>query len=108
MIHHPWIDLIPSGKFRENVLLAIETSWADNPDKETELCEDLTGAGRLQLSCHRPGMMIWGENAWDVRNWEITEEFANKWVDILDGCRDLIEASDYWKGSRGEGNFDLK
>ncbi|TFA97409.1 hypothetical protein CCMA1212_010866 [Trichoderma ghanense] len=98
-LHHPWLDLIPFPRFRDNVLrkLAFSTEW-----DETELCEDLTGAGRLQLSCSRPGFMVWGEDSWDARNWEVTEEFAHKWHGVLDGCWGLVVSSNAWRKKRGE------
>ncbi|RFU75301.1 hypothetical protein TARUN_6938 [Trichoderma arundinaceum] len=100
-MHHPWLDLVPSPRFRDNIirrLAAPSQGW----DFETELCEDLTGAGKLQLSCSRPGFMLWGENSWDTRNWEVTEEFARKWPDIIDGCSDLIASTNNWRKKRGE------
>ncbi|KAL7815566.1 hypothetical protein V8C26DRAFT_420992 [Trichoderma gracile] len=103
--HHPWLDLIPFPRFRDNVLhkLACSTDW-----DETELCEDLTGVGKLQLSCSRPGLMIWGENSWDAHNWEATDEFAHKWHDVLDGCWDLIASSNTWRKKRGEALLRFK
>ncbi|PTB65044.1 hypothetical protein BBK36DRAFT_1121776, partial [Trichoderma citrinoviride] len=106
-IHHPWLDLIPFPRFRDNVLQKLACA-SEDWDFETELCEDLTGAGRLQLSCSRPGFMIWGENSWDTRNWEVTEEFAHKWHDVLDGCWDLIASSNTWRKKRGEAQLFVK
>lgn len=103
--HHPWLDLIPFPRFRDNVLhkLACSKEW-----DETELCEDLTGVGKFQLSCSRPGLMIWGENSWDAHNWEVTDEFAHKWHDVLDGCWDLIASSNVWRKRRGEALLHFK
>ena len=100
--HHPWVDLIPSAQFRDNVLRLMTQTWQNNPDKEQELCEDITGVGNLQLCRGRPGMMIWGENSWDVRNWEVTDEFLKQWPSVLAGCEDLFAATDFWRRSRGE------
>ncbi|KAK0761881.1 hypothetical protein N5P37_004680, partial [Trichoderma harzianum] len=105
--HHPWLDLIPSPQFRDNLLRRLATpspEW----DFETELCEDVTGVGRLQLSCSRPGFMIWGENSWDAHNWEVTEEFAQKWHDLMNGCCDLITSTNEWRKKRGEAPLHIK
>ncbi|KAL2201790.1 hypothetical protein CC79DRAFT_1281716 [Sarocladium strictum] len=99
--HHPWLDLIPFIAFRDNVLAAIEKLWAKQPNRETELCEDLTGAGELALRTGRPGMMVW-DDPWDACSWEVSEEFAQKWPQMLVGCHDLVTASNCWRRSRGE------
>lgn len=99
--HHPWLDLIPSPRFRDNILRKLATA-SQEWDFETELCEDLTGTGRLQLSCSRPGFMVWGENSWDACNWEVTEEFAQKWPDLIRECHDLIVSTNEWRKKRGE------
>ncbi|KAM6478675.1 hypothetical protein HDV62DRAFT_184853 [Trichoderma sp. SZMC 28011] len=105
--HHPWLDLIPSPQFRDNLLRRLATA-SPEWDFETELCEDVTGVGRLQLSCSRPGFMIWGENSWDAHNWEVTEEFIQKWHDLIDGCGDLIASTNEWRKNRGEAPLHLK
>ncbi|KAL7905309.1 hypothetical protein GGI35DRAFT_144020 [Trichoderma velutinum] len=105
--HHPWLDLIPSPRFRDNLLRRLATA-SPEWDFETELCEDVTGVGHLQLGCSRPGFMIWGENSWDVHNWEVTEEFAQKWHDLIDGCRDLIVSTNEWRKKRGEAPLRIK
>ncbi|KAK4076662.1 uncharacterized protein Triagg1_4265 [Trichoderma aggressivum f. europaeum] len=105
--HHPWLDLIPFPQFRDNLIRRLATA-SQEWDFETELCEDVTGVGRLQLSCSRPGFMIWGENSWDTHNWEVTEEFAQKWHDLMDGCCDLIASTNEWRKKRGEAPLSLK
>lgn len=105
--HHPWLDLIPSPRFRDNLIRRLATASLEW-DFETELCEDVTGVGRLQLSCSRPGFMIWGENSWDAHNWEVTEEFAQKWHDLIEGCCDLITSTNEWRKKRGEAPLHIK
>ncbi|KAL6802807.1 hypothetical protein GGI42DRAFT_32888 [Trichoderma sp. SZMC 28013] len=105
--HHPWLDLIPSPQFRDNLLRILATA-SPEWNFETELCEDVTGVGRLQLSCSRPGFMVWGENSWDAHNWEVTEEFAQKWHDLMDGCYDLIASTNEWRQKRGEAPLHIK
>ncbi|KAH8808748.1 hypothetical protein F5884DRAFT_380813 [Xylogone sp. PMI_703] len=100
--HHPWIDVIPSPQFRDNILQA-SLEWLDDP-KETELCEDITGVGALQVSCIRPGMLVWGDS-WDSYHWEVTEEFATKWSGLLKNCHDIIESTNHWRSARGEDNI---
>lgn len=95
--HHPWIDLFPFPTLRDNILLQLRDGELD----EDELCHDLVEV------CHAPsersGLIIWGE-PWDGRGWEVTEEFVGKWgrVDLLKGCGELLEATNFWRGERGE------
>ena len=47
------------------------------------------------------GMLIWGE-PWRIDGWEVTEGFLRKWGWLLKGCDEMIEASNRWRGLRGE------
>jgi hypothetical protein len=43
----------------------------------------------------------WG-NPWSVDNWEVTPGFIRKWAWALEGCDDLIRASNRWRAMRHE------
>jgi hypothetical protein len=96
--HHPWFDLFPIPRMRDNLILA-----GDSLD-EGNLCLDLTGftAGRAV----RPGIAIWGE-AWDPLCCEVTKGFARNWRWLLEGCDELLKSSQKWRVRRGEGPMTL-
>jgi hypothetical protein len=94
--HESWIDVIPYANLRDNILLYQDSIDAD------DLCNDFLGGmyegvGDVQGR----GMVLWGE-PWCTTGWEISEGFARKWSFLLDGCNDLIESTNRWRGSRGE------
>ncbi|KAH8812543.1 hypothetical protein F5884DRAFT_312578 [Xylogone sp. PMI_703] len=98
--HHPYIDLLPSSTVRDNLLRA------DNNFDDLELWNDTIGTmikcgGELKGCSEVSGLLVWGEPS-DVRNWEVSEEFARKWAWTLKGCSDLLEATSYWRRRRGE------
>lgn len=49
---------------------------------------------------HR-GWLVWGE-PWSASGWEASEGFIQKWGFLLEGCGELITATNYWRESRGE------
>ncbi|KAK1981832.1 hypothetical protein LZ30DRAFT_781748 [Colletotrichum cereale] len=91
--HHPWVDLLPLPRLRDNL---IEAGAALDDD---ELCLDLIG--NADAPSGRGGMILWGE-PWDPRSWEVTEDFVEKWRWILEGCGEIIASSNYWRAKRGE------
>ncbi|GJN74834.1 hypothetical protein PLICBS_008927 [Purpureocillium lilacinum] len=96
--HHPWIDLFPLPRMRDNFLRAIQ-----DPDicDEDVLCHDLAHfddvAGKATL-------IVWGD-AWDSRCWEASEAFLEKWGWLLFGCPEIFQATNYWRDRRGEGRL---
>lgn len=96
--HHPWFDLLPVPRMRDNLILA-----AGGYD-DLQLCEDLCG---LFNQKSRTGLIIWGE-PWDPAGWEITPQFLKRWAWVLKGCTELMTSTNYWRERRGEKalNFD--
>ncbi len=96
--HHPWIDTIPIPRMRDNFLRAGDTYDDD------ALCSDLVGF------CNEPtgrtGMILWGE-PWDPNAWEITEEFVKYWGWTIRGCKELVNAANFWRELRGEEPLEL-
>lgn len=90
--HHPWIDLLPFPRMRENLILAGD-EWDD------ELCADMTGF--FHPPTGRQGVIVWGE-PWDPRGWEATEEFVEYWGWAIEGCCEIVESTNYWRARRGE------
>ncbi|GKT65560.1 hypothetical protein ColTof4_03674 [Colletotrichum tofieldiae] len=97
--HHPWLDLLPLPRMRDNLIKAGE-DWDDE-----ELCLDLIGNGDAPSG--QGGMILWGE-PWDPNNWEVTEDFVEKWRWILEGCEEMIRSSNYWRAKRGERRMRVK
>jgi hypothetical protein len=95
MPHHPWLDLFPWPKVRDNMLEAFEDpSMCD----EDELCHDICEYQGHEID---PPVIVWGD-AWDPRSWEITPAFLMKWGWLLRGCDEVLEATNYWRAKRGE------
>lgn len=49
----------------------------------------------------RNGLIVWGE-PYLVASWEATPGFLQKWAWALEGCEDLLEATNRWRRVRGE------
>ncbi|KAJ5946356.1 hypothetical protein N7454_003195 [Penicillium verhagenii] len=92
IIHHPWIDLMPMGSFRDVLL--------NNMDlyDEDDFCGDLHGQVGASNGI---GLIVWGE-AWDPNAYEISEAVFRKWSWLVKKCPELIRTSNYWRRKRGE------
>ncbi len=91
--HHPWIDLWPMPKMRDNLLLA-----GDSYD-EDQLCNDLVEF--TDISNEQTGLIVWSDPS-DTMGWEVSETFLRKWGWTVKGCVELLESTNYWRGRRGE------
>jgi hypothetical protein len=95
MEHHPWVDVFPWPRFRDNMLQGFQ-----DPDlcDEDELCREV-----VEYEDHnsRPLLIVWGD-AWNPRSWEVTPEFLLKWGWLFSGCDDFLESTNYWRAKRGE------
>lgn len=94
--HHPWIDLFPFPRFRDNVLRGIQDGSFD----EDDLCFDLLGVGSVGPG-EQPSLLVWG-GPWDASSWEVNEAFLMKWGSLVRGCPKILESSNYWRGKRGQ------
>jgi Domain of unknown function (DUF3425) len=97
--HHPWIDLLPIPRMRDNLLLA-----GDSYD-DLELCADLIGF--YNSATTRTGLIVWRE-PWDPEGWEVTPSFLRRWGWTIIGCGELRKSTNYWRSQRFEPpmNFD--
>ncbi|EEU41350.1 uncharacterized protein NECHADRAFT_46205 [Fusarium vanettenii 77-13-4] len=95
IIHHPWVDLFPIPRFRDNVLLAVAAGVLD----EDELCADMLSLdnGRGENA----SLIVWA-GSWDPRGWEASIPFLRKWGWLLTDCRELCLATNEWRDRRGE------
>lgn len=100
--HHPWLDLIPIPKLRDNLILA-----GDLID-DIKLCHDLCGNSVSRVAPKHSseangetGLIVW-KDPWDPSGWEITETFFRNWGWILQDCWDLFRSTNAWRNRRGE------
>lgn len=95
--HHPWLDLFPIPRMRDNMILAGDTL------DEKELCAHLVGFTSPKADM---GIVIWGE-AWHPLCWEFTEAFVRNWRWVLEGCGDMLRLTNEMRVRRGEKPISL-
>lgn len=92
--HHPWIDLFPVPQLRDSFIRLF-----DNSVDEDVLCVDLIrvegGNGE------KPNLIVWGDPS-DPCAWEASVPFLRKWGWVVRDCRELLDATNYWRAKRGE------
>lgn len=91
--HHPWIDLWPIPRMRDNLLLANDLY------DEDRLCNDLLEF--CDINNEESGLIVWGE-PWDPASWEVSEKFLRSWAWTIKGCADLLTSTNYWRQRRGQ------
>lgn len=91
--HHPWIDLWPIPKMRDNLLLAAGLY------DEDELCNALVEF--KDVPNEQSGLVVWGE-PWDPASWEVSETFAQNWAWTIQGCTELMGSTNRWRSQRGD------
>jgi hypothetical protein len=91
--HHPWIDLFPFPKMRDNMLLA-----AEHYD-EYALCNNLVDFE--DVTHEKTGLIVW-KQPWDPSGWEVSESFLEDWAWVVEGCYELVQSTNYWRMRRGE------
>lgn len=95
--HHPWIDLLPLVKMRENLLEALKYPGLVDEDA---LCYDIVEVG-FDSGPDEPSLIIWGQ-PWDPHGWEVSVAFLRKWGWLLQGCDEVLNSTNYWRRRRGE------
>ncbi|KAH7136330.1 hypothetical protein EDB81DRAFT_725151 [Dactylonectria macrodidyma] len=93
--HHPWIDLIPFPRMRDNILRALEAGLFDQKALGVDVL-DVQDNG-----CNAASLIVWGD-PWDPRGWEASVPFLQKWGGLLQGCPVLLESTNSWRQKRGE------
>lgn len=106
IMHHPWIDLFPLPRMRDNFLRALSRASGSDRVNEDGLCRDIVDVGAGE-GVDKAALVVWGE-PWDPRSWEATEMFLTKWGWILEGCTEVLEATNYWRKKRGLRPFRFK
>ncbi|RGP80638.1 hypothetical protein FLONG3_1242 [Fusarium longipes] len=91
--HHPFIDVIPFKEIRDNIIKYMK------PMHEDEFFHDSLN----HLTCWGGVNGAHTGTPWDARSWEATEEFLQKWSDIVGGEEgELARNSRWWRSLRGE------
>lgn len=91
--HHPWMDLWPIPKMRDNLLLAAGLF------DEDKLCNVLLEFD--DIPNEKSGLVVWGE-PWDPASWEASESFIKEWTWAVKGCTELLDSTNFWRSQRGE------
>ncbi len=91
--HHPWIDLFPFPRLRDNLLLL-------GPEyDDTDICHDIVEI--FDRPSEKAGLIVWGE-PWNPCGWEVSMDFLEKWAWVVKGCDELLQSTNYWRERRGE------
>jgi hypothetical protein len=119
-VHATWIDFIPFPKMRDNLIT--HHNHFNHRLLVTDVMGDLLQAimlnkygqgtgpqGRRLLSKGKPsdyasdrrGMIIWGEPH-RMESWEVTPGFLERWGWAVEGCPELMNATNHWRALRGE------
>ncbi|RKL01607.1 hypothetical protein BFJ68_g12256 [Fusarium oxysporum] len=93
--HHPWIDLIPFPRMRDNILHEVEAGCLDQKALGIDVLDVQDN------SCNAASLIVWGD-AWDPREWEASVSFLQKWGRLVRDCPELLEATNSWRQKRGE------
>jgi len=103
--HDPIIDVVPCARLRHNVLYAI----ANGQINAAAFTRCIRGSGAMEQmsgSWQRSGLVVWSSPE-QVSSWELSEPFLRRWAPLLQGCEDLIAATNAWRSRRGERLFPL-
>ena len=101
--HDPIIDIIPHARLRYNVLRAIALGQLD----VEAFVSSLRASGALECvagTWMRVGVVVW-HSPEVLGSWEVGEAFVRRFGFLLQGCEDLLAASNGWRGRRGEKLF---
>ncbi|EPS35356.1 hypothetical protein H072_11295 [Dactylellina haptotyla CBS 200.50] len=90
--HHPYIDLFPCPKARDNMIMMLAR---DKDMVNDAMCDDLC------CTEGESGLVVWGPPE-RVESWEITPSFAGKWSWLIKGCHELQKATNKWREARGD------
>lgn len=96
--HSNWIDMFPSPEGRDRLIRATGTF------DEDDLCADCIGGlyeGFPDNKIKQRGLVAWSP-PWDIAGWEMSEGFLKKWGWLMKGLPGALEATNRWRGERGE------
>ncbi|KAH7029771.1 uncharacterized protein B0I36DRAFT_375104 [Microdochium trichocladiopsis] len=94
--HHPWLDLFPLPRLRDNMLATTRCMPLEEEDELFDHILEASGPKREWA-----GFMVWGE-PWDPRSWEVSVPFLRNWGFLLRGCPEIIMSTNAWRRRRRE------
>ncbi|TKA80311.1 hypothetical protein B0A55_02217 [Friedmanniomyces simplex] len=103
--HDSIIDVIPCARLRHNILHAI----AHGQINAAAFTKCIRRSGAMEQSnegWQRSGLVVWNCPEY-VGSWELSETFIRRWAPLLQGCEDLLAATNTWRSKRGESLFPL-
>lgn len=103
--HDPIIDTIPHARLRFNILRGIAAGSVD----AAAFSKCIRASGALEEvngSWLRGGVVVWSFPE-QAASWELSEPFVRRWAFLLQGCEDLIGATNSWRARRGERTFPV-
>lgn len=103
MPHHPWIDLFPIPRLRDNIIWA---SVCHDYVDEDELWYDLVEMDTSLEASQSPSLIAWGQ-PWDVGGWEVSVSFLREWGYLLNGCPEVLDSTNIWRERRGDKRLRL-
>jgi hypothetical protein len=106
LAHDPIIDTIPHARLRFNILRGIATGQVDASD----FSKSIRASGALEVlngTWQRGGVVVWNEPE-QPSSWELSEIFVRQWYSLLQGCEDLIAATNAWRSRRNEKLFPTR
>ena len=99
--HHPYLDVLPFKTFRENAVKLLNDDEA--PLDEDSLCADLTGGGLVCWGSQQNSLGMEAGVPWDMRAWEPTVWFLQKYPHLVGGWDDdMWKCTRWWHQARGE------
>lgn len=104
--HDPVIDAIPHPRLRFNILRAIASRQID----AAAFSRCIRGSGALEDSYgnwQRSGLVVWSSPV-SIDSWELSEPFIRRWAALLQGCEELLAATNAWRSRRGERAFQFR
>lgn len=99
-------DLCASGEASSasGTQLGQNTEWVGHNTASSISRSSCTPSDRRMIpssGAGEPGLVSWSD-PWDIGGWEFTEEFAQKWGFLLEGCSDVVAAANKWRYIRGD------
>ncbi|KUJ07102.1 uncharacterized protein LY89DRAFT_660834 [Mollisia scopiformis] len=121
--HSSWLNMFPYPQVRDNLIQhqknfnhrdlcndlfgelffknVQNSPYPNTTSAPNETASEVWETWEDDVTARRKGLIVWGE-PWDVNAWEITPGFLKKWSWIIEGCEEIITASNRWRAQRDE------
>ncbi|PSR77307.1 hypothetical protein BD289DRAFT_377903 [Coniella lustricola] len=96
--HELWIDTIPSPRMRDNAIRAVQQGRLNEDQVCGDVLRGLCGGAKEEVDAR---LIVW-TMPWDASGWEVTEGFARKYAFLLEGCEDMLMATNRYRRQRGD------